>query len=334
LVVIESLTLDTAWAAWGHLTDHVTRFLTAWKSASRPPELRDYLPAEPAALRRMVLVELIKIDLERRQESGAAARGIEDYRRDFPELGDADNLPCDLIYEDYRTRRDAGEKVDYDDYLRRYPRQAGALRRLLGLGSTRIVKSAGGDPKGVEVAPGQVIDDFEVLSRLGEGAFARVYLARQKSMQRRVAIKLSARQSDEPQTMAQLDHPNIVRVFDQRLLPDEDLHLVYMEFVPGGSLQALLDKVRRTPPAMRSGALLVEVVDRSLAALGEPPASSAWRQKVSQLSWNATVCWLGAQLASALDCAHRHQTLHRDMKPANVLLTSEGVPKLVDFNMS
>ena len=90
-----------------------------------------------------------------------------------------------------------------------------------------------------------------------------------------------------------------MRVFDQRSVPG-DLHLVYMEFVPGGSLQALLDKVRRTPPPLRTGALLAEVVDRSLAALGEPPVAPAWQQKVSRLSWSATVCWLGAQLASAL----------------------------------
>jgi len=333
LLASRSLTLETASAAWEQLTAYAGRFLAAWEADGLPPDISQFLPVDPPALRRLVLVELIKIDLEQRLQAGADVKPVEHYAAEFPELGGVDNLPCDLIYEEYHARHEAGQAVSYDDYVQRFPRQAEPLRRLFGFRSTRVMTKSVAEGQAIEFEPGEVLDDFEILARLGEGAFAKVYLARQKSMQRRVAVKISARDSDEPQTMAQLDHPNIVRVFDQRHLADRDLHLVYMEFVSGGSLQALLDRARRTPPALRSGQLLIDVVDRALEQLGEPQPA-AWREQVARLSWSETVCWLGAQLAGALDYAHKHQTLHRDLKPANVLLSSEGVPKLVDFNMA
>src|SRR5207302_406526 len=88
--------------------------------------------------------------------------------------------------------------------------------------------------------------------------------ARQRSMQRPVALKISSRRSDEPQTLAQLDHPNIVRVYDQREVADRGLRLLYMEYVPGGTLQEVVERVRATPPAARSGALLREVVEQAV----------------------------------------------------------------------
>jgi hypothetical protein len=51
------------------------------------------------------------------------------------------------------------------------------------------------------------------------------------------------------------------------------------------------------------------------------------------MTWPAAVCWLGARLADALDYAHRQHVLHRDVKPANVLLNAEGEPLLADFNV-
>ena len=50
--------------------------------------------------------------------------------------------------------------------------------------------------------------------------------------------------------------------------------------------------------------------------------------------WTETVCWLGARLAEALDYAHTHGVVHRDIKPGNILLSQYGRPMLVDFNLA
>ncbi|MFD0361833.1 protein kinase [Nocardia sp. GCM10030253] len=190
---------------------------------------------------------------------------------------------------------------------------------------------------------GQRIDDFDLLTGLGSGAFARVFLARQRSLQRLVAVKISADHGTEPQTLAQLDHDYIVRVFDQRLLDTEDmrdsggrrLRLLYMQFLPGGTLLGVLRWVRATPPAERSGRLLLDAVDAAMEEKGEiRPTDSSVRAEIASLSWPETVAWLGRRVAEALEYAATHGVLHRDVKPANVLLTAEAVPKLADFNIS
>lgn len=190
---------------------------------------------------------------------------------------------------------------------------------------------------------GQRIDDFDLLTGLGTGAFARVFLARQRSLQRLVAVKISADHGTEPQTLAQLDHDYIVRVFDQRLLGSEDmrdaggrlLRLLYMQFLPGGTLLSVLRWTRATPPAERTGQLLLDAVDAAMEEKGEiRPTDSSVRAEIAALSWPETVAWLGRRLADALEYASSHGVLHRDVKPANVLLTAEAVPKLADFNIS
>ncbi|WP_228831196.1 serine/threonine-protein kinase [Nocardia elegans] len=186
-----------------------------------------------------------------------------------------------------------------------------------------------------DLEPGDRIDDFDLLLELGRGAFAQVFLARQRSLQRLVAVKISADHGTEPQTLAQLDHESIVRVYDQRVLPDRGLKLLYMQYVPGGTLAAVLTRVRATAPERRSGRLLLDAVDEALADKGEiPTSSSRARDEIAALSWSETLAWLGRRLAEALDYAERRGVLHRDIKPANVLLSADAAPKLADFNIS
>ncbi|MEV0034109.1 serine/threonine-protein kinase [Nocardia sp. NPDC050793] len=212
---------------------------------------------------------------------------------------------------------------------------ATAIGTTMGTGPGRL------DPLD-RIQVGQRVDDFDLLTGLGSGAFARVFLARQRSMQRLVAVKISADRGTEPQTLAQLDHDYIVRVFDQRLLDAGEtsgtarrLRLLYMQFLPGGTLLGVLRWVRATPPEERSGQLLLDAVDAAMEEKGEiRPTDSSVRAEIAALSWPETVAWLGRRLAEALDYASAHGVLHRDVKPANVLLTAEAVPKLADFNIS
>jgi serine/threonine protein kinase len=318
---------------WEALAGRLEAFVAAWEAADAPPELGAFLPPEPAAPRRLALVELIKVDLDYRWRLGKGPRKVETYLREFPELAGGP-FPCDLLYEEYHVRRQAGDAVTPESYYQRFPDQAPQLARLLGeerAGLTTALVRTGRRP---DLEAGERLDDFDLLTRLGQGAFAQVFLARQRSLQRLVALKVSADQGAEPQTLAQLDHPSIVRVYDQRVLPDRGLRLLYMQYVPGGTLQDVIAAARQVPPAGRSGRTLLEAVDRALEARGEAGARSALRDRLAGLPWPEVVCWVGARLAGALEHAHGLGVLHRDVKPANVLLTAEGLPKLADFNVS
>ncbi|WP_040778901.1 serine/threonine-protein kinase [Nocardia pneumoniae] len=313
----------------------VERFADAWRTAAAPPDLAAYLPDSPA-IRRVSLIELIKVDLANRWGRGAAPKRLADYVEDLPELRTWP-LPPDLIYEEFHVRRHAGGSVDVAEYTAAYPEQADQLSEMLATHDYHSTLLTGAtEPANLDdLEPGQKIDDFDLMTDLGRGAFARVFLARQRSMQRLVAVKISHDKGAEPQTLAQLDHDYIVRVFDQRVLASRKLRLLYMQYVPGGTLLTVLERVRATPQAQRGGALLLEVIDEVLAAKGEiRPTESPVRAELAGLSWPETVAWLGRRLADALDYAGRAGVLHRDVKPANVLLTAEGVPKLADFNIS
>jgi serine/threonine protein kinase len=329
---IDTLDIDDAKRAWAVLSQHVVSFANAWQ-AGHEPRLTDFCPEHPPAIRRLVLIELAKLDIKHRHQRGAEPKPVEAYVAEYPELAGEEGPPCDLIYEEFRIRRLADPEVDIAEYYSRFPRQASTLERMLDApNASSTLCQEKGPPR---LSAGQQIDDFDLLTLLGQGAFGQVFLARQRSMQRLVALKISADRGNEPQTMAQLDHPQIVRVYDQRLLPERGQRLLYMQYIPGGTLQAVIEWVRRTPPADRSGMTLLAAVDQALREAGqEPPADSRTRQRLAALPWPAVVCWIGARVAQGLSYAHKHGVLHRDIKPANVLVAGDCSPLLADFNIS
>src|SRR5512146_36668 len=93
--------------AWDDLSQRLERFIETW-NGGQEPTLSEYLPSEPPVHRRLVLVELIKVDLEHRTTRGQP-KPLEHYVAEFPELLDHGEPPCDLIYEEYHLRRMAGE---------------------------------------------------------------------------------------------------------------------------------------------------------------------------------------------------------------------------------
>jgi serine/threonine protein kinase len=326
-----SIAIADAGSTWDALAAFVDRFLQAWEADEAAPALASFLPAAPPALRRLVLVELIKIDLDYRWQRGQR-KLIEDYLGEFPELAQP-RLPCDLLYEEYHIRKRCGADGPPDDLLRRFPEHAEELGRLLGLPDRSMALV--GTTALPALAAGERVDDFDLLLLLGEGAFAKVYLAWQRSMQRQVALKVSAPRGVEAKTLAQLDHDHIVRVYDQRVLAERNLQLLYMQPIAGGTLQHAIAHLRTVPPGQATGATLLAAIDEQVRKTGgTPSADRSRRQRWAALSWPEVVCWIGLRLADALDYAAARGVLHRDLKPANVLLTPEGEPLLTDFNIS
>lgn len=144
--------------------------------------------------------------------------------------------------------------------------------------------------------------DFEIEGELGRGGMGIVYLALQKDLNRRVALKMLTghygadelhRFLEEAETAAGLNHPNILHVYE--VGEHEGAPYFSMEFVEGGSLA---DKLRGELPTSRETAELM------------------------------------ISVAKALHHAHQNGVVHRDMKPANILIGVEGVPKIADFGIA
>lgn len=319
---------------WQVVCDCVERFVEAWEAGPACPPIADFVAGATGAARRLALVDLVKVDIEYRQQNGHELKRVEEYFAAFPELTQ-EGLPLDLIYEEFHIRKRQDRDVAPAEYFRRFPDHETELKRLLGDDARHLTSTILSGPRTIEIKVSDQIDDFDILAQLGKGAFATVYLARQRSMQRIVALKVSADKGLEAQTLAQLDHPHIVRVYDQRSLPDRGVRLLYMQYVPGGTLQAVVEAVRATRPEARTGKLLLKTIDEALDSRGEsPPGDSTIRRRLERCSWGEAVCWIGARLASALDYAHGQGVLHRDIKPANVLVAADATPKLVDFNIA
>lgn len=318
------------------LAGFLDAFVEAWETSDSPPDLRPFLPEE-GEIRRLTLVELIKVDLEYRWLNRDCPKRIFEYLAEFPELREG-RVPCDLLYEEFHIRKQSGQEVKADEYREAFPSQAAEIASTLGIDQpyeSSSLHRSNQRRRLDEISIKDTIEDFDLLVELGSGAFAKVFLARQQSMQRLVALKVATERSAEPQTLAQLDHDHIVRVYDQRILPERKLRLMYMQYVAGGTLQSVIERVRHTPPEQRRGTLLLEAIDESLERRGESrPVESSSRLWLASANWPEAVCWLGEKIARALNYAHELGVLHRDVKPANILVTAEGSPKLADFNIS
>jgi tetratricopeptide (TPR) repeat protein/predicted Ser/Thr protein kinase len=159
---------------------------------------------------------------------------------------------------------------------------------------------------GPAVAPGQMIGPYRVVREIGRGGMGAVYLAERadEQYQKQVAIKLIKRGMDtdavlrhfrnERQILAGFDHPNIARLFDGGTTAD-GLPYFVMEYVEGLPLDEYCN------------AHALDVAER--------------------LKLFREVC-------AAVSYAHRHLVVHRDIKRSNILVTSEGVPKLLDFGIA
>ncbi len=197
------------------------------------------------------------------------------------------------------------------------------------------------DKAPLALLPGARVDDFEIVRLLGRGAFGHVYLARQLSLDRLVALKVSANRGSEGRTMARLEHQHIVQVFSEKVDPDFNQRLLCMQLVPGVGLEKLIDLLHPIPAAgvdpkpQWTGAELLAVIDRSadLPAALDPSALHD-REALARMDAVEATAWFGGRLAEALDFAHHHGVLHRDIKPANILVNPYGRPLLADFNIS
>jgi serine/threonine protein kinase len=196
-----------------------------------------------------------------------------------------------------------------------------------------MVEPVGGRRPASFPRPGQCLGDFELLRVLGKGSFGEVFLARQVSLDRLVALKVTADWGREARTLAALEHDHIVRVFSESV--ESGMRLLCMQYVAGTTLERVIHALKGRPRLEWGGRAILEVIDRlSPHPPAFHPAALRGRQRLAGDDHVQAVCRVGGQLAEALDYAHGRGILHRDIKPANILVSQYGRPLLTDFNLS
>lgn len=266
----------------------------------------------------------------------------------------------DLIYRAYCLAEADGQVVDPEAFVDRFPRYAEPLRRLLrlhGACSPSMIgrlfnptpRSAGDDagPPALPVA-GDSIGPYVLLRELGRGSFARVFLAEQADLENRlVVVKIATRLTREPWLLARARHAHIVEIVSHAVV-DDAFQLICMPFWGGATLADVLAariRSRGPQPAQarrwwhrgrpESGANLLTALDAVAAPEypSAPPARSA-REVIARLPYDRAVAWVIARLAEALDHAAGREVIHGDIKPSNILLSADGSPMLLDFNLA
>lgn len=228
--------------------------------------------------------------------------------------------PVDPLVEEFLARRRAGEALSVTSFCAAHAEHEAALRELLPMlvaleDHKRDRSSSGSGLRRAQVPQLERLGDFKIVRELGRGGMGVVFEAVQESLGRKVALKvlpqsalLTGNQLErfvrEAQIAAQLHHSNIVPVYGSG--ESDGYHWYAMQFVVGVSLDRWQTEQRRAPPV----------------------GVGAWRARAN------FVARLGQQAAGALHWAHLQGTLHRDIKPGNLLLEQNDHLWVTDFGLA
>ncbi|MCM2372741.1 serine/threonine-protein kinase [Aporhodopirellula aestuarii] len=281
--------------------------------------------------RRVALAELVKVDLHRNW-SGGNGRLLDEYLDQFPTLGNTESVTADLILAEYEARSTVDPELALASYESRFPKRFQQVKQLAGeLFDSSMTDSS--SPKRTEKELAQASIDtsrvdqlrdtkdgkkrdtvvelpvefgrYRILKELGSGAMGRVYLAHDSQLDRQVALKtpsFSGSNDDdmvtrfyrEARSAAKIQHRNICPIYDVGEI--DGRHVISMAFVKGRCMSDFI-KPGKMPP-QRTSAILVQ------------------------------------RLAVALAEAHRHNVIHRDLKPTNIMIDLKKEPIVMDFGLA
>ena len=285
------------------------------------------------------LVAAAARELRVRIARGEPAR-VEEYLKRFPALREDPELLADLVYAEYCARRTRGEKLSVEAYAARFPSLQHSLARLFCLHSMLAENPealswlAGTEALLPDV--GQQFLDFELIQLLGQGAFARVFLARQESLaQRLVVVKITSGATHEHETLARLGHPHIVPVYSVHRDATTGLTAICMPYQAAVSMATVAAAWSGDAARPTQARDWLEGAARRLRAWPPPADIPSWSDRFPEdRDFIYATAWLMRHAADALAHAHARNIFHLDLKPSNLLITAEGQPLLVDFNLS
>ncbi len=292
------------------MTNEAELALQALESAWKSGVVDDFATAVPVEVRgnTELLIDLACLDLENRIAHNGETR-IEAYTTAFPQLANDQLVLLELIRTEYMGRSDR-DSLDAESYCKRFPNLAHQIKMMFQLEFNHSSNSNSressddwrcascdaivegrelGETDCRECGQRIAIGRYELLERVGEGAFGYVYRARDPRLDREVAVKIprsnriltpeeSERFLRESRHVAQLDHPGIVRIFDTGR--QNGTPYIVSEFVNGLPLSNLIE-------------------NRELS----------FRESATLIS----------EIAKSVSHAHQRGVIHRDLKPANIM---------------
>ncbi len=250
---------------------------------------------------------------------------IEEYARQNGLWLLLDSVPNDVVAAEIKVRQIAGENLRRSDYASRFPHLArqldslpfqstvtneGKITKNQGEEDTvsTILEGKGHDHESgglTSLSIGSQFGQYQIDKEIGHGGMGAVYLATHVKLGKQVALKILPkaftkdrdrvlRFEREMRSLGRVDHPNIVRAFDAGEI--EGVQYLAMEFVEGIDLQKMVEKLGPCTPEL--------------------------------------ACKLIAQTTVGLQVAHSAGLVHRDIKPSNILVTRDGMVKIVDLGLA
>jgi serine/threonine protein kinase len=306
----------------------VDLFEDAWQSG-QPPQIDGYLPPEGPD-RRIVLVALVHVDLERRLKAGEEAR-VQHHLERYPELAADKAVVLKWIVAEFALRQQKQPDLSPEDYLQRFPSLGKALLAQLGTVPPQssapistlkehaaMSPTAGGSQDPASSSQGGSQARYRMLRLHAAGGLGEVFVAHDLELHREVALKrMQAPRAQDPESRrrflqeaedtARLEHPGIVPVYG--LMQDADGQPCYaMRFIEGETLAKAIGRFHEADKAARDPG------ERNLAL----------RQLLASF---VAVCQTVAY-------AHSRGILHRDIKPDNIMLGKYGETLVVDWGLA
>jgi serine/threonine protein kinase/WD40 repeat protein/Flp pilus assembly protein TadD len=282
--------------------------------------------------------------------------------------------PVGPLADEFIARHRRGEGPSVSEYAERYPEHAARIKQLFPMllameeagGDASVSATLAPAPLGGEWAGPRLdrVGGYRLLREIGRGGMGIVYEAEQVALGRHVALKVlplhAARDGSglerfrlEARAAARLHHTNIVPVYE--VGQDGDAYFYAMQYIVGQPLDQVLDEVRKlreasggVDPRRDDGAAVAHSL---LAGLPAPPPSGAaptapapsvtlpgragaTEDRSARRAYYRSVARVGAQVAQALDYAHKEGVIHRDVKPSNLLLDADGRVWVTDFGLA